>query len=73
MGNVALAQRMTKMYGADLTTGRNRRISGGVLHHFDDKVCVGCPGGITYNYFKSLTVEELNEKEHFSFEGYVRK
>jgi dTDP-glucose 4,6-dehydratase len=28
---------------------------------------------ITYDYFKSLTDEELNEKEHFSFEGYVRK
>ncbi|MBK7945359.1 MAG: SDR family oxidoreductase [Flavobacteriales bacterium] len=28
---------------------------------------------ITYDYFKSLTAEELNEKEHFSFEGYVRK
>ena len=28
---------------------------------------------ITYDYFKSLTPEELNEKEHFSFEGYVRK
>ncbi len=28
---------------------------------------------ITYDYFKGLTPEELNEKEHFSFEGYVRK
>ena len=28
---------------------------------------------ITYDYFKSLTAEELNEKEHFSFEGYARK
>jgi dTDP-glucose 4,6-dehydratase len=28
---------------------------------------------ITYDYFKSLSDEELNEKEHFSFEGYVRK
>jgi len=27
----------------------------------------------TYDYFTSLTAEELNEKEHFSFEGYVRK
>ncbi|MBK8950632.1 MAG: SDR family oxidoreductase [Flavobacteriales bacterium] len=28
---------------------------------------------ITYDYFKGLTPEELNEKEHFSFEGYARK
>jgi dTDP-glucose 4,6-dehydratase len=28
---------------------------------------------ITYDYFKSLTADELNEKDHFSFEGYVRK
>jgi dTDP-glucose 4,6-dehydratase len=28
---------------------------------------------ITYDYFKSLTEEELNEKDHFSFEGYVKK
>jgi dTDP-glucose 4,6-dehydratase len=28
---------------------------------------------ITYDYFKSLTEQELNEKEHFSFEGYARK
>jgi dTDP-glucose 4,6-dehydratase len=28
---------------------------------------------ITYDYFKSLTEEELNEKEHFSFEGNVWK
>ena len=28
---------------------------------------------ITYDYFKGLTAEELNEKEHFNFEGYARK
>jgi dTDP-glucose 4,6-dehydratase len=28
---------------------------------------------ITYDYFKGLSAEELNEKEHFSYEGYVRK
>jgi len=28
---------------------------------------------ITYAYFKGLALQELNEKEHFSFEGYVRK
>ncbi|MCB9169595.1 MAG: SDR family oxidoreductase [Flavobacteriales bacterium] len=28
---------------------------------------------ITYDYFRSLTPEELNEKEHYDFEGYVRK
>ena len=27
----------------------------------------------TYDYFKSLTPEELHEKEHNTFEGYVRK
>ena len=28
---------------------------------------------ITYNYFKSFTPEELHQKEHNTFEGYVRK
>ena len=28
---------------------------------------------ITYDYFKSLSPEELHEKEHNTFEGYVRK
>jgi dTDP-glucose 4,6-dehydratase len=28
---------------------------------------------ITYDYFKSLSAEELHEKEHNTFEGYVRK
>ncbi|QQR85244.1 MAG: SDR family oxidoreductase [Flavobacteriales bacterium] len=28
---------------------------------------------ITYEYFKSLTPEELHEKDHNTFEGYVRK
>lgn len=28
---------------------------------------------ITYAYFKGLTKAELNEKEHNTFEGYVRK
>lgn len=61
------------MYGADLTTGRKRCISGVVLHHCAGTVSVAYSGMITYDYFKSLTAEELNEKEHFSFEGYVRK
>jgi len=28
---------------------------------------------ITYGYFKSLLPDELHEKEHNTFEGYVRK
>jgi dTDP-glucose 4,6-dehydratase len=28
---------------------------------------------ITYAYFKSLSAKELHEKDHNSFEGYVRK
>ena len=28
---------------------------------------------ITYDYFKGLTPEELHEKDHNTFEGYVRK
>ncbi|MBL0045169.1 MAG: SDR family NAD-dependent epimerase/dehydratase, partial [Flavobacteriales bacterium] len=28
---------------------------------------------ITYEYFKSLTPQELYEKDHNTFEGYVRK
>ena len=28
---------------------------------------------ITYEYFKSFTPEELHEKDHNTFEGYVRK
>jgi dTDP-glucose 4,6-dehydratase len=28
---------------------------------------------ITYDYFKSLTQEELHEKEHISFENYIRR
>ncbi|TVR41101.1 MAG: NAD-dependent epimerase/dehydratase family protein, partial [Cryomorphaceae bacterium] len=27
----------------------------------------------TYAYFRSLSAEELNKKEHFSFENYIRK
>lgn len=28
---------------------------------------------ITYDYFRGLSTDDLNEKEHFNFEGYVRK
>jgi dTDP-glucose 4,6-dehydratase len=28
---------------------------------------------ITYEYFKSLSQEELFKKEHNTFEGYIRK
>ena len=44
-----------------------------VLDNWEPKVSRAEGLKITYDYFKSLTEEELNEKEHFSFEGYVRK
>ncbi len=34
---------------------------------------MGDHGPNTGAYFMRLTSEELNEKEHFNFEGYVRK
>lgn len=44
-----------------------------ILDNWEPKVTRSEGLKITYDYFKSLSEEELNEKDHFSFAGYVRK